>query len=137
MTTKKLIWEDRYSVGVEEIDGQHKALFSIINNLLDAISSDKTTEHLKVVVESLIKYKKFHFETEEKYFREFNYEEKDEHTRIHNDFGEKLNKMKEKYSEYTIEFAFELVDFLEDWLIKHLMTADQKYISCFKEHGLK
>ena len=45
--------------------------------------------------------------------------------------------LKEKYPEPTIDFAFELVDFLEDWLINHLMTVDQKYVKCFHDHGLK
>jgi hemerythrin len=29
------------------------------------------------------------------------------------------------------------MDFLEDWLIDHLMTVDQEYETCFKNHGLK
>ena len=46
---------------------------------------------------------------------------------------------KKKYDDalFEIEFAFELVDFLEDWLINHLMIVDRKYIKCFHEHGLK
>ena len=33
--SKKLEWEDKYSVGVEEIDSQHKRMFATINELLE------------------------------------------------------------------------------------------------------
>jgi hemerythrin len=137
MATKKLEWDDKYSVGVEEIDNQHKRMFSVINELLDAIADNSTEEHLGHIIESLVQYKIFHFETEEKYFKEFNYDGAEDHIDKHRVFNEKLVALKEKYPNYTIEFAFELVDFLEDWLINHLMVVDQKYVKCFHEHGLK
>ncbi len=137
MSTKKLDWEDKYSVGVEEIDNQHKRMFEVINELLDAINTNSTEESLGHIIESLIQYKKFHFATEEKYFKEFNYDETIEHINKHKEFNDKLNALKEKYLNYTVEFAFELVDFLEDWLLNHLTVVDQKYIKCFHEHGLK
>ena len=137
MSTKKLEWEERYSVGVEEIDNQHKHMFETINKLLDLISTNTPEENLGSVIDGLIKYKIFHFQTEEKYFKEFNYEGAEEHIQKHREFNDKLLALKAKYSNYTIEFAFELIDFLEDWLINHLLVVDHKYIKCFHEHGLK
>ncbi len=124
-------------MGVVEIDNQHKRMFAVINELLDAINTSTTSEHLGHIIESLVKYKIFHFETEEKYFRDFNYERAAEHIQKHHEFNTKLTELKGKYPEPTIEFAFDLVDFLEDWLINHLMVVDQKYKKCFAEHGLK
>jgi len=137
MNTRKLLWEDKYSVEVEELDNQHKRMFAIINELLDLIESNTPEEHLGEVVEGLIKYKKFHFATEEKYFKEFNYDDADDHIKKHHEFNDKLEIMKAKYPKYTVEFAFDLIDFLEDWLINHVMIVDHKYIKCFHEHGLK
>jgi hemerythrin-like metal-binding protein len=137
MSTKKLEWEEKYSVGVEEIDDQHKKMFAVINELLDAINSNTTEKHLGEIIDGLVEYKMFHFATEEKYFKEFNYEEAEEHVGKHKEFNDKLNKLKEKYPMPTVDFAFELVDFLEDWLIDHLMAMDQKYKKCFHDHGLK
>jgi hemerythrin-like metal-binding protein len=137
MSTKKLLWEEKYSVGVEEIDNQHKRMFSTINELLDTINTNSTEESLGHIIESLVEYKKFHFATEEKYFKEFNFDGEEEHIQKHEEFNDRLNQLKEKYPKYTIEFAFELIDFLEDWLINHLMVVDQTYVKCFHEHGLK
>ena len=137
MSLNRLEWNDEYSVGVVELDDQHKKMFATINELLEAISSGHTEEHLDGIVNFLIKYKMFHFSTEEKYFKEFNYDGAEEHIAKHKEFNDKLNSLKEKYPKYTNEFAFELVDFLEDWLIGHLLTTDHKYIKCFHDHGLK
>lgn len=137
MATKKLIWSDEYSVGVEEIDKQHQHLFMIINDLLDVINTRANINQLKGIINSLVEYKIFHFETEEKYFREFNYEETEDHIIKHREFNKGLETLKSKYPDYTAEFAFALVDFLEDWLVNHLMLVDQKYRKCFNDHGLK
>lgn len=137
MGIKKLEWEEKYSVGVEEIDDQRKWMFGIINELLDLINTNSPEQHLKNVIDSLTKYKIFNFAIEEKYFKEFNYEGAEEHIKKHREFNEKLMALKEKNPKYTIEFAFELIDFLEDWLINHLLSADQEYKECFRSHGLK
>ncbi|MCX6793099.1 MAG: bacteriohemerythrin [Candidatus Falkowbacteria bacterium] len=137
MATNKLEWEEIYSVGVEELDNQHKRMFVVINELLEAINTNTPKDHLGNIIESLVKYKIFHFSTEEKYFKEFNYDGAEEHIKKHQEFNDKLTALKEKYSDYSIEFAFELVDFLEDWLINHLLVVDQKYKECFSSHGLK
>lgn len=137
MSTKKLEWDEKYSVGVKELDDQHKLMFATINELLDAINDNNTEEHLGNIIESLVKYKTFHFATEEKYFEQFNYEETEEHKMKHREFNDKLNALKAKFPTYSVEFAFELVDFLEDWLINHLMVEDQKYKECFASNGLK
>ncbi len=135
--TQKLEWDEKYSVGVAEIDTQHRQLFDAINALLDAIETNSAEEKLKDIIDTILNYKKFHFETEEKYFKEFNYPEAEEHIRKHREFSDQIDALSQKYPKPNIEFAFALIDFLEDWLIDHLQTMDQKYVACFKEHGLK
>jgi hemerythrin len=135
--TKSLVWENKYSVGVAELDNQHKRMFATINELIDLLGNKPTNEALLLIVESLVQYKKFHFATEENYFKQFNYAGADEHINEHKMFNEKLEILKSEFGGDPIQFSYELVDFLEDWLIHHLMTTDHKYISCFKEHGLK
>ncbi len=136
-TPKKLEWEEKYSVGVKLIDDQHKMMFATINELLDAVNTSPTKEKLHGIIDQLIKYKKFHFATEERYFEEFNYENTKDHINRHNIFNLKLVEIQKKWGDNNLSLAFDLVDFLEDWLIDHLMTADQEYKECFKAHGLK
>lgn len=133
----KLEWNDKYSVGVTEIDLQHQKMFTVINNLIDVIQNTPTNESLIEIINSLVEYKKYHFATEEKYFKEFNYEGATDHIGAHHSFNEKLENIEKKYQDNPISMAYELIDFLEDWLIDHLQTKDQEYKECFASHGLK
>lgn len=133
---KPLEWEEKYSVGVKLIDDQHKKMFETINELIATMNTKPTNDQVSEIIKSLIEYKKYHFATEEKYFAEFNYEGAEEHKEKHALFSVKLEEMTARNGEDAVALAFELVDFLEDWLIDHLMVTDRKYISCFKEHGL-
>lgn len=136
MSLKKLEWDNAYSVGVKELDDQHKLIFDTINELMAFINEKKSEDILGAVIKKLVDYKVLHFQTEEKYFKQFNYINESEHIARHRFFNDELNRLVAKYPKQNIEFAFELVEFLENWLIEHLMTEDQKYKQCFKDNGL-
>lgn len=131
-----LVWKDEYSVNVKEIDNQHKELIEIINHLIEMINATPNEETVKEIINKIVQYKSTHFATEEKYFHQFNFEGTAEHEAKHREFNQKVEEIKEQYKEDVISFAFALVDFLEDWLINHLITMDHKYIKCFNDHGL-
>ncbi|MEI8068127.1 MAG: bacteriohemerythrin [Candidatus Shapirobacteria bacterium] len=133
----KLEWEEKYSVGVKLINDQHKTMFTTINKLIEMLSSAPNKEKIVEIINSLLEYKKFHFATEEKYFKEFNYQGATEHINAHQEFGKRLSIIQEKNKDNVLSLSYDLVDFLEDWLIDHLLTEDQKYKECFISHGLK
>jgi hemerythrin-like metal-binding protein len=133
---KQFEWKEEYSVGVKEIDYQHKQLVITIEKLSQAISEGHAKEVLHEILDTLAKYAVDHFQTEEKYFDQFNYEFSKEHKELHADFKAKVVEFIEKAKSNQIKVSFELIDFLEDWLLDHLVTADQKYVKCFKENGL-
>ncbi len=135
--TKKFVWEDNYNTGIELIDSQHQRMFEIMNDLLDLLLITPTKEQIREITTSLIQYKRYHFATEEKYFQEFNYEKTKDHVAIHQWFDEKIKETEEKYADDPAGFAYEIIDFLEDWFLKHIMTTDKQYVACFKNHGLK
>ena len=134
---KQLVWKDEYSVQVAELDNQHKFLFNVINELINGISVETSKEDINGIITKLLAYKNSHFATEEKYFELFNYEGAKEHKEAHALFAENVMQISKKNGEDTLELAFELVDFLEDWLVNHILTMDHKYIECFKAHSLK
>ena len=111
-------------------------MFITINKLVDILTGIPVKEEVDKIVQSLVEYKKYHFSTEEKYFDEFNYPDKENHKAKHREFNQKLEVLVKDYGNDSITFAFKLIDFLEDWLINHLMVEDQKYVACFHEHGL-
>ncbi len=132
-----LEWREEYSVGVRLIDEQHQNMFRMINDLVGSINAVPTTEQIAPILAGLVEYKQKHFATEEGYFRQFNFEGAEEHIAEHRKFNETLEQLKKKNEGDMIGLAFELVDFLEDWLINHLLNTDRKYIECFHANGLR
>ncbi len=131
-----LVWKDEYSVGVELIDAQHKMFIGIINELYTAIIDKKEDSILDDIFKQLVSYTQFHFQTEERYFDEFNYEDAEAHKAAHQKLCDQIVELQKQESD-IMKDPFKLLDFLEDWLIDHIMGMDMKYTACFNAHGLK
>jgi len=130
-------WCDDFSVGVKEIDDQHKVLIGMINELDDALQNGHAYEVAIRVVVKMTAYVDVHFSTEEKYFAEFNYLDTEEHICEHREFADKIKEFEEAFIEGSTTLSEDVITFLHQWLRKHIQDSDQKYVSCFNAHGLK
>ena len=133
---KLIEWQDSYGVGINIIDEQHKKLFAWINELYRAINENKDEEVLGKTLEHLLDYVNFHFTTEEEYFEQFDYFQKSEHKDEHREYTEKIKNFIEERQNNKNFLSFEVLDFLEDWIISHVLVSDKKYVKCFHDHGL-
>jgi len=129
-------WKDSLNVGIVEIDEQHKKLVGLINKLFEAMANGKSSEIMQSVLSELSNYVLTHFATEEKLMKQLGYEDYEYHKQEHNYFIEKLNEFKIKFSSGKASISLELLNFLKDWLLKHIIGTDRKYIPLFKENGI-
>jgi len=128
-------WKKEYSVNVELFDAQHQMLIKTIDDLYQAIAKGEGKEFLEKVFNNLNIYANKHFSDEEKYFKEFNYPEADTHIALHEKFKKDILEMEAKaVSEAS---SFEILFFLENWWVNHIMDVDKKYSDFFNKHGLK
>lgn len=130
-------WDDSYSVGLKEIDDQHKRLFDLINKLYNGMTGNETHDQLAEVIHGLIDYTRYHFKTEEEYFARFGYAESASHIATHTAFVDKIKKFEEDFKTGDVTVSMDLLTFLKEWLIKHIKGEDKKYVALFKEHGVK
>jgi hemerythrin len=95
-------------------------------------------KELEEVLEELVEYAEHHFKTEEKYFKEFDYVGAEEHIIEHGIFRNQIAEFRKSFHENfnRKELADDLVELLDDWLVRHVIEMDQKYVQCFREHGL-
>ncbi|MBU1617659.1 MAG: bacteriohemerythrin [Candidatus Margulisbacteria bacterium] len=128
-------WTDGMSVNVKEIDDQHQYFLNMLNDLYQAHYFRKELV-LGDAVNKLAAYAKLHFSTEEKYFDQFHYDGAEEHKRIHRDLLGKVAGFVARYERGETNIIGEMVEFLEAWLVDHLIIEDKKYTRCFNEHGL-
>lgn len=140
---KELIpWSDVCVLGIAEIDAQHKKMVGMINKLYSAMQESTEKETLKVLLAELADYADYHFSTEEKYFKKFNYDDTVAHTKSHEDYKNKIAAFTEEYYSDTGDashsaLAFKILGYLQEWWLGHILGADRKYVECFHEHGLK
>jgi hemerythrin len=134
----KIDWSEKSKLGVALIDSQHEYFVTLMSELYDAIQQRSPENVINLILKKLNEYSIFHFSTEENLFDEFNYEFTEEHKKAHISLLSQLaslTKEKEKAQNIYV-FAFSLLEFLEDWLVGHIMHEDKKYVPCFKEHGM-
>lgn len=130
--TQRIKWDDRYNIGVDIIDKEHKRLFKILNKLL---SFEEGEEKNEWVCQEGIKYFKDHavkhFADEEEYMRSINYSEYDIHKRIHDDFRNKTIPELEKeliQSKYSAEAVNHFLGVSIGWLVGHTLMEDHAIV---------
>jgi hemerythrin len=128
-------WDDNYKIGIKSIDKQHKHFVGLINTLYEYIES-KHTEKIPEIIDDLSSYAEEHFRLEEEYFDKFNYTDTDVHKAAHEALRSKIKELGDKKGDPKT-LAFDLLYFMEKWLLVHFRGMDKKYVETFKSHGLK
>ena len=129
-------WKDAYSVGIKEIDGQHKSLLEIINGLSEVERRAVDNKAFFATLNGLIKYAQEHFRTEERYMEEYGYPDLGPHQEAHAAFTEDVFSLQELLSKGDAAILQKILDFLKDWYISHILGTDREYIDFFAEKGL-
>ena len=124
-----LPWSNELSVGITSIDEQHKQLISLINELNKALQDGKANQVLNGIFDELLSYTVKHFGYEEKLFAQYNYENTETHKEEHKKLISQVKKLKSKMMEGDFMISIEVLAFLKDWLINHIMKTDKAYDS--------
>ncbi len=130
-------WKDDYSVNIAEIDKQHKALIDLINRLHAAILSGKANEALGEILTDLVYYTVYHFETEEKFFDEFDYPESESHKQKHKDLVQQVAAVQKNHNDGEKVLTMDVMNFLRDWLQEHILGTDKKFGPYLNSKGVK
>ena len=130
-------WSKDLSVGIEEIDEQHKVLVNLLNQLHDAIIHQHGSEVTKAILQELLEYTRVHFAVEESIMRILGYPDYEEHKRHHKQLLDEVRLLGEKVAGGKKAIGFELLHFLKVWLTKHIMEEDKLYVPFFLSKGVK
>ncbi|WP_432737150.1 bacteriohemerythrin [Maridesulfovibrio sp. FT414] len=128
-------WSEDLSVRVRTIDEHHMVLLDLINELYGAMRQRKTGRVIGEVTERLLDYTKYHFGYEEKIFDKHHYPETEPHKKLHRIFIQKIADFKKDVDSGKVTASTEIIRFLKDWLIKHIMVVDAKYTDFMHKHG--
>lgn len=129
-------WNDTYSVKVRMLDNQHKRLIEIINTLHDGMKTGKSNEILGKIIFDLIGYTKTHFQSEEDLFEKYNYPNKVLHKKEHDEFVKTVGKFYEDFKSGRTGLSLDVMNFLTNWLTKHIKGSDKAYSNFLNEKGI-
>jgi len=127
-------WSDEFSVKVHDMDEQHKKLFDMINDLNVATSEGKSREAVATVLNRLVDYVSVHFKDEERMLAETNSPELPSQQQLHATFVKKAVEFQEGFNSGKALVGTEIILFLKDWLIGHIMGKDKQYSAWVKKH---
>lgn len=124
------LWREKYRIGNEKIDEQHKELFRRVEQLLTITLTGNEAENKKEcleILDFLISYTVYHFESEEALQKEMGYVSYLEHVRIHEEFKKTIFDYKERVEKnFSKETLKHLTGTLMTWLTVHVCDCDKK-----------
>ncbi|HII72494.1 TPA: hemerythrin family protein [Candidatus Woesearchaeota archaeon] len=127
-----LKWSKELSVGVKEIDDQHKREIELINQLIAAAKDHKKAGP---ILHQLAEHTVMHFKTEEKYFKKFGFEQAAIHKKTHDCFLDQAGHLVQEFDNGK-DLDEDHLSFVAHWLVNHIIYMDKKYTKCFNGHGL-
>ena len=120
-------WKPSYSVGVPVFDRQHARLFELMNQLHEAMSKGQAKEQLGRIVDALSTYTKIHFAEEELALQRANYKDLAAHKILPRKLEAKVDGFGNEIKQGTVGLSIQVMDFLNDWLVNHIMKIDRDY----------
>lgn len=130
-------WSDDLSVGIQEIDEQHKVLVGLVNEMHQAIREHHGSETAKQILERLGDDTRIHFAVEESLMRIFGYPGYDGHKKQHEELIGQFRQYQAKVQSGTAKISFEPLHFLKLWLAQHILESDKAYAPHMLKLGAK
>lgn len=130
-------WSEDLSVGVRELDDEHKKLISLLNQLYTGMKNKEVNGVLKPILDDLVKYTVSHFAHEERFFKQYNYPKAIEHIKEHENFKKEVGVFMNEFQTGKLTLSGHMLTFLSDWVTNHIKKQDKEYIKFFNEKGLK
>jgi len=139
-----LVWNEALSVGVPEIDADHRRIIDLVNKLHEGLTGLDPGAVVSDSLAALVDYTEYHFSREERAMEHCTYPARQEHMVSHRRFEEDLRCFQDDYNrafpegEGAKEVGERLLAYLKAWLVGHIIHADgalRPYIASVDDAG--
>ena len=120
-------WTPGYSVNVTQMDDEHKKLFALISQLHEAMGAGKGKDVVGPILGELGNYAQTHFAHEESIMQSNNYPGYAKQKAAHDAFIAKVKEMQAQQKAGQLMMSMQVMNFLKDWLVNHIMGMDKNY----------
>ncbi len=122
-----IVWDNKYSVGDDLLNYQHKKLFDVINHLHEAMLQGQGKEVLGEILTEMLEYTSLHFAAEEKYMLLKGYPGYAEHKKEHALLQKHVMTLFDDFEGGKPVLSMSVLVFLKDWLEEHILKMDLLY----------
>lgn len=122
-----ITWTTKNKINIPMIDDQHKMLFDLLNRLHSAVSAGHEQGAIGTILDELIDYTVYHFNTEEEIFQQHEFPMLEEHQKEHNHLTQQALDLQTQFKKGSATISFEILDFLHDWLMDHTAGLDMEF----------
>jgi methyl-accepting chemotaxis protein len=119
-------WNDSFATNVGDVDAHHKKLIDLINDIYRGIMLEKSKDMIDRTLNELVDFTVMHFAYEESLFDKYGYEDSLSHKEKHKTLLGQVGDYVGRYKDGE-DISHELLSFLKNWLMKHILGVDQKY----------
>ena len=127
MAASMFKWKNDFSVGIKELDDQHRSFFEILNRLGAAAGGNKGMVVVGPVLQELKEYSRHHFTEEENWLKIIGFPGLQHQKIQHEFFISQVTDLQDRYSKGDGNIPISTLEFLRDWLLNHILENDKKY----------
>lgn len=124
-------WSDDWLINVHFVDEQHKEFVAMVNELHSAFVASKKAE-MEKLAEELCDFAQIHFNTEEWFFRKFDYPGRYDHIKEHRVIANQLLHIVKDGKAYPHLYG-DTFPIIKEWVTKHFIETDMKFAAFIKK----
>ena len=119
----RIEWHEGLSLGILDLDGQHKQLLELCNWLLKAVR-DGSQKDVAAAFRQLRQYTITHFNAEEAFMESVDYPGLPRHKLLHGQLKRDVKHYQDVVYRHGEVTEGEIRDFLKQWLLDHILQND-------------
>jgi len=124
----EIVWSEFLSVGVSEMDAEHRQFIARVNELNRAIVESEDKAQVAGAMERMMEEAAQHFSHEEELLARWKYPDVQDHIAKHVQLSAQFEKAKTEFTQTDISFIWALKALhLKQLLVEHLLKEDLKY----------
>lgn len=125
--SEAFIWRDSFSIHVAQMDAHHKRLIEIANKAMEHLCNNSEPESIANAFDALVDYTRYHFATEEKLLALYGYPDAAGQSKKHLEMIRQVIEYEERVLGGHVSDKADFLNFIENWLVRHVLDEDRKY----------
>jgi len=128
-------WTEDMSVGVEQLDDDHKRLLLHVRDLHRAMLQGQGREVAAEILHKVVRYTRTHFANEEALFLKYGLHVGLRHRESHQGLLTKVDGLVDRVERGDLGVSIDLSHLLADWVIRHIRGEDRGYAKYLRARG--